>query len=190
MLEPDHGGSGSVGTARTASSTPGMNDSRSSESWRIVRVSPCAAEDDLLVRDEAGQADRVDRHLAADRRPHQRRGARRGAARRVELAVVMQLDDLGLRRSAAAASAAKRIISTAPMAKFGAMKTLPAARAAAARSGSGSKPVVPMTTWTPAARHSSALACAVAGCVKSTTTSALAQARRRASCRAPGRRGR
>ena len=72
-----------------------------------------------------GQADRVDRHVAG----HQLGGARRRAARRVELAVVVQLDDLGLRAMCRDASAAKRIISTAPIAKFGATKTLaPGAR--------------------------------------------------------------
>ena len=45
------------------------------------------------MRDEARQADGVDRHVAV----HQRRGPRGGAARLVELAVVVELDDLGRR---------------------------------------------------------------------------------------------
>jgi hypothetical protein len=55
------------------------------------------------------------------------------------------------------ASAAKRIISTAPIAKFGAAKTLPGAPATAARSASMSHPVVPITTCTPAAAATRAL---------------------------------
>ena len=75
-----------------------MNDSRSIESWRIVSVWPSVAEDHLLVGDEPRQAHGVDRRLgAAARLGHQPRGERRGAAGRVELAVVVQLDDLGLR---------------------------------------------------------------------------------------------
>ena len=55
------------------------------------------AEQDLLVGHQAGQAHRVDRlvDVPAGRRD-QLRGARRGARRGVELAVVMQLDDLAL----------------------------------------------------------------------------------------------
>ena len=44
-------------------------------------------------------------------------------------------------------------------------------RAAALASGAGSKPVVPITTCTPASTHASALSSAVSGRVKSTTTS-------------------
>ncbi len=67
---------------------------------------------------------------------------------------------------------ATTIISTAPIAKLGATKQLAVDASAAARAASRSKPVVPTTTWTPAARHSSTLASAVAGTLKSTTTSA------------------
>ena len=52
------------------------------------------------------------------------------------------------------ASAAKRIISTALIAKFGAKNDVGVRRAAAACSPSRSKPEVPITTCTPAARHS------------------------------------
>ena len=110
---------GREATARTASSTPGMNDARSSESWRMVSVSPVAAEQHLLVRDQPAQPHRVHRHavdVGAARavaapwrvasgmrragRPRARAaaiscgGARRGAARRVDLVRVVQLDDL------------------------------------------------------------------------------------------------
>jgi hypothetical protein len=49
-----------VGDPRQASSTPGMNEVRSSESCRMVSVWPDAAEDDLLVGDDARQPDAVD----------------------------------------------------------------------------------------------------------------------------------
>ncbi len=54
----------------------------------------------------------------------------------------------------AAACSAKRIISTAPIAKFGAISTFACGRPSAGRacaSGAGSKPVVPITTCTPGA---------------------------------------
>jgi hypothetical protein len=69
------------------------------------------------------------------------------------------------------ASAAKRIISTAPIAKFGATKALASDPSAASRSASRSKPVVPITTCRPAASTVRALSSAVSGRVKSTTTS-------------------
>ena len=55
------------------------------------------------------------------------------------------------------ASAAKRIISTAPIAKFGAAKTLPGAPATASRRSSSLQPVVPITTCTPACAAARAL---------------------------------
>ena len=104
-------------TCRTAIITPGMNDSRPTESWRIRSVSPGRAQDHLLVRDEAGQAHAVYRdaiHVPAacardslllGRRPHEwlaasrrhplrRRDRRPGG--RVGLPFVVQLDDLGV----------------------------------------------------------------------------------------------
>src|SRR5687767_15540709 len=74
----------------------------------------------------------------------------------------------------AAASAAKRIISTAPIAKFGTTSTFapPPAPAAASRSGSWSNPVVPTTAWTPASTAARTLPGAASGVVKSTMTSA------------------
>ena len=52
-----------------------------------------AAEEDLLVRDEPGQPDRVDRRVRTDARS--RRGG--GPGRGVHLALVVQLDDLTTR---------------------------------------------------------------------------------------------
>ena len=75
------------------------------------------------------------------------------------------------------ASSAKRIISTAPMAKFGAWKmAIPAARARSpnASRSAGASPVVPSTSGTRAAIAASHAAAAPAGAVKSTATSAPA----------------
>ena len=105
---------------RAARSAPGTKAVRSVVSWRRVRVCPSGPEDDLLVRDQTRQAQRVDRHagLAAPpargcsgrSRQMRARGASRPAAaraaadppgrrerrpaRRVDLALVVQLDDL------------------------------------------------------------------------------------------------
>ena len=76
---------------------------------------PVSREQHFLVRDEARQADGVDGDLAA----HRLCGRLRRPGRRVELRLVVRLDDLRARQ-VLAASAAKRIISTAPSAKFGA----------------------------------------------------------------------
>jgi hypothetical protein len=58
-----------------------------------------AAEDHLLVRHQAGQADRVDRLVDVGASlAEQVRGVRRGSRRGVQLAVVVQLDDLALRQ--------------------------------------------------------------------------------------------
>ena len=54
---------------------------------------PSAAEDDLLVRDEAGQPNGVDRRVG----PHPLGGRLRGARRRVALRLGVQLDDLRAR---------------------------------------------------------------------------------------------
>ena len=65
-----------------------------------------------------GSADHVGRRVGhAPGRHH------RGAGRRVDLLVVVQLDDLGGLEEGAASSA-KRIISTAPIAKLGATTQL------------------------------------------------------------------
>ena len=71
------------------------------------------------------------------------------------------------------ASAAKRIISTAPTAKLGAITALAgpdSARARISSTCSGARPVVPITTWTPARSAVTALPNTLAGTVKSTIT--------------------
>ncbi len=74
-----------------------------------------------------------------------------------------------------AAWAAKRIISTAPTEKFGAMSTRPPGAAASqertSASRSSPKPEVPTTTVTPCSIHQRRLSITAATCVKSTTTS-------------------
>ena len=146
---------------RTASSTPGMNDSRAIESWRIVSVWPSAAEDDLLVGDEAREAHRVDRLVdvaarprgsgrrCAPRCPTARRACGRGAARRSRTPACA-------RRPRCATS----IISTAPIAKFGATKRLALPTPS---SSEKSAPVVPITQCTPASRQCARCASAVSG---------------------------
>ncbi len=108
---------GRVATSRTASSTPGMNDARSYESCRIVRVSPAVPSSTSWWATsprgphrvhphavDVGAAGAVERGRRGVRhRPqagvpaggrHELRGTPGGAARRVGLAGVVQLDDL------------------------------------------------------------------------------------------------
>ena len=117
MLEPDRQSGVVARSPRTPASTPGVNETRSSESCRIVRVSPGAAEEDLLVRDQAAHPqpvhpDAVDVGAAGAVEPGRGRvGHRRaaglaagrgdqlrrttgGAGGRVGLVGVVQLDDL------------------------------------------------------------------------------------------------
>ena len=71
-----------------------------------------------------------------------------------------------------AAISAKRIMRTAPMAKFGAMRQLLRVKAAAKRSRSASvKPVVPTTAWMPCSAAKARFSRAASSWVKSTTTS-------------------
>ena len=169
-----------------------MNDVRSVESWRIVSVCADVAEDDLLVGDEARAAARSG---SATSPVHQLGGARGGARRRVELAVVVQLDDLGLghvprrprRRSASSAprrsrSSARRRRCPAPRRRAQRRRgRSPSSRSRRARRPRGTR---------------SALSSAVSGRVKSTTTSAspstsasgVSERRVGAARRAPGRR--
>ena len=71
-----------------------------------------------------------------------------------------------------AASRAKRIISTAPTAKFGAWKTATPASRAGASAASTSQPVVPTTDGTPRSIAARTFGNAASGAVKSTTASA------------------
>ena len=87
------------------------------------------------------------------------------------------------------ASAAKRIISTAPIAKFGAMKTLAPRRVAPARAGS--KPVVPIDDVDARPRRqASAFASAVSGVREVDDDVGVAEDVLERRSPAPGRRGR
>ena len=81
-----------------------------------------------------------------------------------------------------AACAAKRIISTAPTEKLGAISTRAAGRAASSARTSASrsspKPEVPTTTFSPWATHQRRLSMTAATWVKSTTTSQPSSASR------------
>ena len=195
---------GGSATLRTPSSTPGMNDDA------VERVVPdgqrlaLGAEDDLLVGDQPGDpqrvhADAVDVGAAGAVaapgwwrpgrgrvRPSARAAAISsavrdgGAARRVDLVRVVQLDDLG--RLVEAARRAARTSSTAPR------RCRSSARPARRRSGasvshsrtvssrSAVKPVVPTTAWMPWSMAKRMLSMTTSGWVKSTSTCAPASA--------------
>src|SRR4051812_19203594 len=161
---PTTGDCGSEPTRRIASSTPGMNDVRSVESWRIVSVWPTSP------RMTSWWATRPGRRTEWI-------GTSPSISSAVRAAVPLGASSLrswcssmiSARRMYCDACAAKRIISTAPIAKFGATKTLPPPPSPA--SSAGSQPVVPTTACTPARTQARAFAEAVPGTVKSTTTS-------------------
>ena len=71
-----------------------MNDSRSIESWRIVSVCPTSPRITSWWATSPGRRTEWIGTSAERLAAHQLGGARRGAARRVELAVVVELDDL------------------------------------------------------------------------------------------------
>ena len=106
-----------------------MNDRRSIESWRIVSVWPSPPKITSWWATRPGRrTEWIGSWTLPPGLADQLRGPLRRPRRRVELAVVVKLDDLasGMWR---AASAAICIISTAPIAKFGATKHVrPAAR--------------------------------------------------------------
>ncbi len=155
------------------------------------------AEQHLLVGDQAGQAHRVDRRRRRRRSP-------RPSAAAVRAAVPLGASSLASWCSSMisafamclAASAAKRIISTAPIAKFGATSTFARgpspsrAASAAARSACRSKPVVPTTACTPARRHASAFCERRVRAREVDDHVGVAAARRPARPPAAGRRGR
>ena len=169
---------------RTASSTPGMNDSRAIESWRTESVWPRPPKMTSWCATRPGQAHRVDRlvHVAAGL-ADQLGGAQRGARGRVELLVVVQLDDLALGHVLRDRAATTCIISTAPIAKLGAKKRF------ALPTPSSSRVVDARSCRSRSARRprgtARALSSAVSGVEKSTTTSASPQhvlRARRSSC--------
>ena len=111
---------------RTASSTPGMNDSRESVSWRTRQRLAEAAEDHLLTGDQARVAARCGSAGPCARRP-------RSISSAVRFAVPEGASSFASWCSSTisqsgmwgAISFAASIISTAPIAKFGAIRQLP-----------------------------------------------------------------
>ena len=162
-------------------STPGMNEARSSESCRIVRVSPappsrtswCATRpasrtectctpSTSAPRAPSGVRRRWRRAGPSRPRPAPRRSAPRcgrGAARRVDLVRVVQLDDLGrveepgrlLRRTAS--SARRRSRSSARSGHPRPPAPSPPSQPRTTARRPASKPVVPTTTWRPCPMH-------------------------------------
>ena len=120
-----------------------MKHERSVVAWRMVSVGD-VAEDDLLVGDDAGQPDRVDRYVAVHHLGVRGGGAGRGV--RLRGVVESTISAFCMTREA---SPANFIISTAPMAKLGAKNALASDDAAASRRPSKVlKPEVPITTRT------------------------------------------
>ena len=143
------------------------------------------AEQDLLVGDEPAEPHRVDVDAAGPAPPRAPpttsclvgSGAQSGEAAAMRCTVIMAVPDgasalvswcssiTSAVSKNGAASSAKRIISTAPMAKFGATRQLLAVKrlgqvveVVGARS-----PVVPITAWTPWAAHHAAFGLGRAG---------------------------
>src|SRR5919107_610130 len=158
------GDSVSPPTLRIASRTPGMNDVRSVESWRMVSVCPTPP------RMTSWWATSPGRRTEWIGTPPPISSAVRAAvplgASSLRSWCSSMISALGRCR---AASTANCIISTAPIAKFGAKNTLPPP--ASSLSSEGSQPLVPTTACTPARTHARAFSSAVSGRVKSTTTS-------------------
>ena len=191
--------------ARSPVSTPGVNDARSSESWRMVRVSPDPAEDDLLVGDQAADpqavhADAVDvgargrrrgrwrSRRAPARSPASRAGGGdqlrrtpRGAGGRVGLVGVVQLDDLDRlverRRGRGEAHHQHRADREVRGDQHAGPRGVGQPAAQRRRAGPSSKPVVPTTAWMPWPTQNSRLSITTSGWVKSTTASAPAATR-------------
>ena len=166
------------GSRSSASSTPGTNASRESVSWRIVSSWPGPPSSTSWCATRPGS-----------------RTEWIGGSPPIAAAVAFAVPDgassfvswwsstISARGRCRAASAAKRIISTAPIAKFGARKTgnaaLRASALAHARSRSA-QPVVPTTHGTPALERSARRSPTTAsGRVKSTAASAPRASSRR-----------
>ena len=138
-----------------------MKLSRESESWRMVSVSPSPP------RMTSWWATRPGRRTEWMGTSPSIRAAVRSAvpegASSLPSWCSSMISALAMCRDA---SAAKRIISTAPTAKFGAITALAGPASASARSSpswASLSPVVPTTTCTPASRQARALAKTVSG---------------------------
>ena len=186
VLEPDDRRLGrAIPTRRTASSTPGMNDVRSVESWRIVSVWPTSPRMTSWWATRPGQAHGVDRHVAL----HQlapcappsrwaRRACGRGAARRSP-----PWPCAARPRRRSASSARRRSRSSARRRRW--------RRVAPRRARARSKPGRPDDDVHPGApRHASALATRRVGPGEVDDDVGAVEHVGERSCPAPGRRGR
>src|SRR4051812_38104312 len=182
-------------TQRTPRRTPGMNDSRASESCRMVSVSPCPPSNTSwcatspanrtawtwMPSTSAPRAPSSSCVVASGEGLFARACATSSAVRRaVPLGASTLLgwcsSTISTESKYGAAVAANRIINTAPMPKFGAIRT-PRDGASASHSRSvasrcSSMPVVPTTTSRSLSRHHRMLSITASGVVKSTTTCA------------------
>src|SRR3954471_21884492 len=164
---PNTGDSGSSATRRIASRTPGMKLVRSVVTWRMVSV---WATSPKITSWSATSPGRRTEWIGGS--PSMSAAVRAAVPDGLSSLPAWWYSMISAEPMSFDASAAKRIINTAPMAKFAATKTLPGAPATAARRSSSDHPDVPMTTCTPAAAACCALATAWSGSVKSTSTSA------------------
>ena len=97
VSSPTVSGSGSAPTRRQASTTPGMNELRSIESWRIVSVWPSPPKTTSWWATRPGsRIEWIGSWTLAPAAREQLGGAGGGSRRLVELAVVVELDDLDL----------------------------------------------------------------------------------------------
>src|SRR3954447_1889331 len=161
---PTTGERSSDPTLRTASSTPGMNEVRSIESCLIVSVWPTSPRSTSWWATRPGS-----RTEWIGTSPFISAAVRAAVPEGTSILRSWWSSMISALAMCREASAANCIISTAPMAKFGATNTLAPVRPSIS---SRSQPVVPTTTCTPSARHWRTLCGAASGVVKSTTTSA------------------
>src|SRR4051812_36280505 len=115
---PTTGESRSDATRRTASSTPGMNDVRSVESWRIVSVCPTSPRMTSWCATSPGS-----RTEWISTSPDIISAVRAAVPDGASSLPSWCSSTISARAITREASAAKRIISTAPMAKLGAKNT-------------------------------------------------------------------
>ena len=184
-------------SARSPVSTPGVNDTRSSESWRIVSVSPDAAEHappgGRPGRGPAARARGCRRRRRRGRRrgrstsrrapapsPASRRAAAissrrtpRGAGGRVGLVGVVQLDHLDRleerRGRGGEPHHQHRADGEVGGDQHAGLRGVGEPAARRSRAGPSSKPVVPTTAWMPWSMQNSRLSITTSGWVKSTT---------------------
>src|SRR5690348_12082673 len=173
LLEPHSNASsptvrpgGRLSSFSSASRTPSANDSRAVVSWRIVSSWPSLPKITSWCATRPGRRTEWTT-VSPPISSAVARAVPDGASFFASLCSSM----ISARGKNAAASRAKRIISTAPVEKFGATKSRSPRSAARSCSGRGSQPVVPTTHDTPCSSAARAFAGAASGVVKSTHAS-------------------